>query len=74
MDELKCLKNKVDDIKNVFIEKQRESKSWDTKVQLLVEMKKEIQKKEGDFGDIDAMKNEIHRMQVKQFKINNDFS
>lgn len=66
MDELKCLKNKVDDIRNMFIEKQRESKSWDTKVQLLVEMKKEIKKKEGDFGDIDAMKNEIHRMQVKK--------
>lgn len=49
----------------VYAEKQRENKSWDTKVQLLVEMKKEIKKKEGDSGDIEVMKNEIHRMQVK---------
>jgi len=28
-------------------------------------MKKEIKNKEGDLGDIDIMKNEIHRMQVK---------
>lgn len=66
MDRLKLLKNELNDIKNVYIEKQRESKSWDTKVQSLVEMKKEIKQKEGDSGDIDAMKNEIHRMQVKQ--------
>lgn len=64
MDRLKLLKNELNDMKNVYIEKQRESKSWDTKVQSLVEMKKEIKQKEGDFGDIDAMKNEIHRMQV----------
>lgn len=63
----------MDDIKIVFIEKQRESKSWDTKVQLLVEMKNEIKNNLGDFGDIDAMKNEIHRMKVKHFKINNAF-
>lgn len=49
----------------VFAEKQHENTSWETKVQLLVEMKKEINKKEGDSGDIEVMKNEIHRMQVK---------
>lgn len=54
-------------MKNVYIEKQRESKSWDTKVQLLIEMKKEIKKKDGDLGDIDNMKKEIHRMQVKYY-------
>lgn len=47
------------------MEKQCESKSWDTKLQLLIEIKKEIKNKEGDLGDIDIMKNEIHRMQVK---------
>lgn len=65
MDQLKLLKNELNELKNVYIEKQRESKSWDTKLLLLVEMKKEIKNKEGDLGDIDIMKNEIHRMQVK---------
>lgn len=55
------------EIKNVYIEKQRESKSWDSKMQLLVEMKKEIKNKEGDVGHIDIMKKEIHRMQVKLY-------
>jgi len=60
MDHLKSLKNDLNEIKNVYIEKRRESKSWDRKVKLLIEMKKKE-----DFSDIDAMKNEIHRMQVK---------
>lgn len=54
-------------MKNVYIEKQRESNSWDSKVKLLIEIKKEIRKKDGDLGDIDTMKKEIHRMQVKYF-------
>lgn len=61
MDHLKSLKNELNEMKNVFIEKRRESKSWDNKVKLLLEIKK----KEGDFSDIDVMKNEIHRMQVE---------
>ncbi|VVC28629.1 Hypothetical protein CINCED_3A025872 [Cinara cedri] len=69
MDRLKLLKNELNDTKNVYIEKQRESKSWDSKVQMLVEMKKEIKKKEGDSGDIDAMKNEIHRMQIRESQL-----
>lgn len=66
MDQLKLLKNELNELQNVYIEKQCESKSWDTKVRLLVEMKKEMKNKEGDLGDINAMKNEIHRMQVNQ--------
>lgn len=58
------LKNDLNEIKNTYIEKQREIKSWDKKIQSLVDMKKEIKNKEGDLGDIDDMKNEIHRMQV----------
>lgn len=58
------LKNDLNEIKNTYNEKQLESKSWDAKVQLLIDIKKEIKNKEGDLGDIDAMKNEIHRMQV----------
>jgi len=65
MDQLKLLKNELNELKNVYMEKQRESQSWDTKLLLLVEIKKEIKNKEGDLGDIDIMKNEIHRMQVK---------
>lgn len=65
MDQLKLLKTELDELKNVYKEKQREKISWDTKLLLLVEMKKEIRNKEGDLGDIDIMKNEIHRMQVK---------
>jgi len=65
MDQLKILKNELNELKNVYMEKQRERNSWDTKLLLLVEIKKEIKNKEGDLGDIDIMKNEIHRMQVK---------
>lgn len=65
IDQLKYLKNELNDIQNEYVDKQRESKSWDTKVKLLVEIKTEIMKKEGDLGDIEVMKNEIHRMQVK---------
>lgn len=65
MDQLNLLKNELNELKNVYMEKQRESKSWDKKLILLIEMKKEIKNKEGDLGDIDIMKNEIHRMQVK---------
>lgn len=64
MDQLKSHKNELSEIKNIYIEKERENKSWDSKIKLLIEMKKEIQQKDGDLGDIDAMKNEIHRMQV----------
>jgi len=59
MDNLKLLKNDLNEIKNIYTEKRRESKSWDSKIKLLIEMKKNE-----DFSDIDAMKNEIHRMQV----------
>lgn len=66
MDQLKLLKHELTDMKNVYIEKQRESKSWDTKVQVLAEMKNEMKKKEGDSGDIVVLQKEIHRMRVKQ--------
>eukprot|EP00102_Acyrthosiphon_pisum_P020925 XP_016658135.1 PREDICTED: coiled-coil domain-containing protein 40 [Acyrthosiphon pisum] len=69
MDQLKLLKNELNELKNVYMEKQRESKSWDTKLLLLVEMKKEIKNKEGDLGDIDIMKNEIHRMQIRECQL-----
>lgn len=64
IDRLKVLKNEFDELKNVLVEKQRESKSWNTKVHMLSEMKKSIKKREGDSGDIDAIKIEIHRVQV----------
>lgn len=64
MERLKLLKNELHEIKNVYIEKQRESKSWDSKMQSLVEMKKETKNKEGDAGHIYVLKKEIHRMQV----------
>jgi len=64
MDHLKLLKNELDEIKKTYIEKQRESKSWDTKVQSLVEMKTDLKNKQGIFGDINAMQKEIHKMQV----------
>lgn len=64
MEKLKAIKNEYDELKNVLVEKQRESKSWSNKVHMLSEMKKSIKKREGDSGDIDALKSEIHRTQV----------
>ncbi|KAE9542832.1 hypothetical protein AGLY_002743 [Aphis glycines] len=69
IDQLKLLKNELNELKNVYVEKQCESKSWDTKLQLLIEIKKEIKNKEGDLGDIDIMKNEIHRMQIRESQL-----
>lgn len=63
-DLLKLLKNELNEIKKTYIEKQRESKSWDAKVQSLVEMKTELKNKQGIFGDIDAIQKEIHKKQV----------
>lgn len=59
------MKNELNEMKNVYAEKQRESYSWETKVQSLVKIKKEMKSKDGDFGDIEAKKKEIHRMEVK---------
>lgn len=53
----------------MYIEKVCESKSWDAKVKLLADMKKKIKKKEGDSGDIEALNNEIHRIQVNIYYI-----
>lgn len=58
------MKNELNEIKTVCAEKQRESLSWETKVQTLVEIKNEIKFKDGDLGDIEDKKKEIHRMQV----------
>ncbi|VVC24084.1 Hypothetical protein CINCED_3A023271 [Cinara cedri] len=69
MTRLKSLKNELGDMKNAYAEKLRESRSWDSKVQSIIEMKKEIQKKEGDSGDIDVIKNEIHRMQIRESQL-----
>ncbi|XP_025204479.1 coiled-coil domain-containing protein 40-like [Melanaphis sacchari] len=69
IDQLKLLKNELNELKNVYMEKQYESKSWDTKLQLLIEIKNEIKNKEGDLGDIDIMKNEIHRMQIRESQL-----
>lgn len=51
-------------MKKTYIEKQRESKSWEANVQSLIEMKAELKNKQGVFGDIDAMQKEIHKMVV----------
>jgi len=64
IDLLKLLKNELNEIKKTYIEKQRESKSWDAKVQSLVEMKTELKNKQGIFGDIGVIQKEIHIMQV----------
>jgi len=64
MDHLKLLKNELSEMKKTYIEKQRESKSWDAKVQSLVEIKTELKNKQGIFGDIDATQKEIHKMHV----------
>ncbi|XP_060873754.1 interaptin-like [Metopolophium dirhodum] len=69
IDLLKLLKNELNEIKKTYIEKQRESKSWDAKVQSLVEMKTELKKKQGIFGDIDVIQKEIHKMQMTESRL-----
>jgi len=58
------LKNELDEMKNAYNQKVLESNSWDSKLQLLTEMKNEKKIGEGDTGDIRAMKNEIRKLQV----------
>ncbi|XP_025205735.1 LOW QUALITY PROTEIN: early endosome antigen 1-like [Melanaphis sacchari] len=69
MDHLKFLKNEVNEMKKTFIEKQRESKSWDVKVQSLVDIKTELKNKQGIFGDIEASQKEIHKMQIIESRL-----
>ncbi|XP_060851664.1 coiled-coil domain-containing protein 40-like [Rhopalosiphum padi] len=69
MDHLKFLKNELNEMKKTYIEKQRESKSWDIKVQSLVEIKTELKNKQGVFGDIDATQKEIHKMQIIESRL-----
>ncbi|KAL4090962.1 hypothetical protein QTP88_025714 [Uroleucon formosanum] len=68
-DLLKLLKNEFNEIKKTYIEKQRESKSWDAKVQSLVEMKTELKNKQGIYGDIDAIQKEIHKKQIMESRL-----
>ncbi|XP_050424677.1 putative leucine-rich repeat-containing protein DDB_G0290503 [Adelges cooleyi] len=68
-DYLKTIKNELDEMRNTYLEKQRENISWDNKIKQIIEMKKEIHQKEGDSGEIDAMKNEIHRMQIRESQL-----
>lgn len=63
-DNLKLLKIELNEIKKTYIEKQRESKFWDAKVQSLAEIKSELKNKQGIFGDINDSQKEIHKMQV----------
>ncbi|XP_050520950.1 coiled-coil domain-containing protein 40-like [Daktulosphaira vitifoliae] len=68
-DQLKSIKNELDETQNKYIKKQQELITWEVKIKQIIEMKKEIVNKEGDIGDIDAMKNEIHRMQIRESQL-----
>jgi hypothetical protein len=69
VNQLKLLKNELNEIKNLCAEKERESLSWETKVQTLVEYKNKIKLKDSDLSYIETKKKEIHRMQVIYFYI-----
>lgn len=64
VDAFKCLRNELDEMRNAYNKRKLESNSWDSKIQLLTEMKNKKKLGEGDTGDVRAMKNEIHKSQV----------
>jgi len=64
LDAYKFLKDDLEETKNACSQKILERNSWDSKLQLLTDMKNEKKIGEGDTGDIRAMKNEIRKLQV----------
>ncbi|XP_049802004.1 coiled-coil domain-containing protein 40 [Schistocerca nitens] len=53
------------DLAEMLLDNQRENLAWEKKVQMALETKHNIRMEKGTEGEIGAMKNEIHRMQVR---------
>lgn len=67
VEEVKNLGEKKAELEQELLTTGRENLEWQKKVQLSCEMKEDISKQFCENGDIGAMKNEIHRMEVRAF-------
>lgn len=67
--EMKTLVEKKEMLEKELVENEREHLEWQQKFQQAQEMKENIAKEMSENGDVGAMKNEIHRMEVCKIKI-----
>lgn len=64
-DEINVLSKQIEDLKVAVMEKHREALSWETKWKMMADVKKEHDQEHAKASEIDAMKSEIHRMEVR---------
>lgn len=63
--ELVTIENEIEDLKRIVLDKHHEALSWETKWKMVEEVKRENNAEYAKTGDINAMKSEIHRMEVR---------
>lgn len=64
-DNISAICKEIEDLKIAVVEKHREALSWETKWKMMDEVKKEHDQEYAKAGEINAMKSEIHRMEVR---------
>lgn len=63
--ELFTIENEIGDLKRIVLDKHHEALSWETKWKMVKETKRENNAEYAKTGEINAMKSEIHRMEVR---------
>lgn len=63
--ELKNIENEIDGLKRVVLDKHNEALSWETKWKMVEQAKRQNDAEYAKSGEINAMKSEIHRMEVR---------
>lgn len=63
--ELVTIANEIDELKRIVLDKHHEALSWETKWKMIEEAKRQNDAEYAKCGEINAMKSEIHRMDVR---------
>lgn len=63
--ELVNIEKEIEDLKRIVLDKHHEALSWETKWKMVEEAKRENNAEYAKTGEINAMKSEIHRMEVR---------
>lgn len=63
--ELKNISNEIDNLKRKVLDRHYEALSWETKWKMIKEAKRQYDVEHAKSGEINAMKSEIHRMEVR---------
>lgn len=63
--ELVTIEHEIEDLKRIVLDKHHEALSWETKWKMVEEAKRENNAEYAKSGEINIMKSEIHRMEVR---------